>query len=108
MSDRDVTLSVNLDNFIFVRGDTGNFLKELCENVPPCFGEAHYKHKAGEVSLEKNGKLYICLKDRETYGYDTILGSVRPEDLKAFKKLYPGYHNQVQTTLTMSLVNPTK
>lgn len=108
LSDRDVTLSVNLDNFIFVRGDTGNFQKELCENVPPCFGEAHYKHKAGEVSLEKNGKLYICLKDRETYGYDTILGSVRPEDLKAFKKLYPGYHNQVQTTLTMSLVNPTK
>ena len=106
MSDRTVTLSVNLDNFVFVHDDPKNFLKEFGENVPPCFGKAHYKHKVGELSLEKNGSLHICLKDIETFGYDTILGSVRPEDIKAFKKLYPGYHNQVQATLTMSLVNP--
>lgn len=39
---------------------------------------------------------------------DTIIGSVRPEDLKAFKALYPGYHNQEQATMTLSLVAPGK
>ena len=104
LADQTVTLSVCLDNFISIYEDTEGFHKDLADKVPPCFELSHYKHKVGEISLEKGGWLGICLKDKETFGYDTILGSVRPEDLKEFKKLYPGYHNQVQTTMTLSLV----
>lgn len=104
MSGRTVTLPVCLDDFIFIYEDPDGFEKELSEKVPPCFGQSGYKHKAGEIKLEKNGLFEICLKDRETFGYDTILGAVRPEDLKALKKLHPSKYGQVRTTMTLSLL----
>jgi len=108
MSDRTVNLSICLDDFLFVHEDAEGFERKLGNIIPPSFGKACYKHKVGEIRLEKNGWFGICLKEKEIYGYDTILGTVCPEDLKAFKKLYPGYHNQVQTTMTMSLVSPAR
>ena len=78
---------------------------QLREKVPPCYAKAHYLHKAGDIHIDKYGLMEICLKDKETFGYDTVIGSVRPEDLKALKALYPGYHNQEPATMTLSLIN---
>ena len=102
---RTVTLPVCRDTFLFISDDTEGFQKQLREKVPPCYAKAHYLHKAGDIHIDKYGLMEICLKDKETFGYDTVIGSVRPEDLKALKALYPGYHNQEPATMTLSLIN---
>lgn len=100
---REITVPVYVDDSIWIGDDPESFRTEAAESIPPDYGRANDRHKAGEIHLEKNGWLSICLKDREITGYDTLLGTVRSEDLKPLKSLYPGRHRQEQMTMTLSL-----
>lgn len=104
---RKVSIPISLnDNYIYPSVDDG-FVKELNGIIPPNFGAANERQKAGNLYISPYGELHICLHNHTITGYDSDIGFCDVDYKDDLKKLYPGWHGYVQSEMTLFLVEPT-
>lgn len=101
---RKVTMPISLDKYIYPLHYDNDFIKELRGIIPPNFGLANEKQKAGNLYLEPSGLLHICLKDNSITGYDSEIGFCSSDYIDDLKKLYPGWHGYEQSEMTLYLI----
>lgn len=101
-----LSVSAEISDSIWPWLEDNGFRRQILDCFPPHYGQFNGKYLAGGVYITSEGSLHICLRDKQAYGYNTCLGTVVKDDLKALKILYPGTEQLNEADLRIFLDYP--